>query len=699
MSKNAIQQARQKFPRVEQEFIAFGGGLDTETPPLFLTSGMARDAQNYECDVLGGYRTTMGYERFDGRPSPSNAAYSILGLTISGSFAVGNTVTGNTSGATGVVIAVDTTPGASYLALTKITGTFVVAEDIKVGGVTQGVSTTIAVGDGASTPLLHAQYKNLAADVYRADIAAIPGSGDVRGVVRFGGVTYGFRDNAGATAGAIYKSSGTGWTAVPLGEVVSFTVGATGVDEGDTLTQGGVTATIKRIVRISGSFGASTAAGRLIIFGRAGGNFAAGAATTTGGGTLTLSGAQTAVAIAPGGSYEFIVENFGGSTGSKRIYGIDGANAGFEFDGTDYSYTPILTGMTNDIPTHLSSHMNHLFYSFPNGSVQHSGPGTPYIWTPVLGASELGVGEDVTGFVSQPGSSTGGSLTIFTIQRIFVLYGTGVSNWVLVSYRKQIGAFTGSMQDVGFPVFLDGRGLTDLQTVNAFGNFVSSTLSARIRTWLNAQRTKVTCSCVSRDRSQYRLFFSDQYALYVTIAGRKIVGMMKILFANTVKKVWSSQESDGSETIFFGSASGMVYQMEKGTSFDGTDIESFLYLAFDFVKSPRTLKHFRRAMLEVSGLGYAGFNASYQLSYGDTNLSQPVDVAKTLSFTSRMWDAPGLTWDTFTWDGSSLSKTTLDMGGEAENVSLMFNRKSDYDSPLRFSGALVQFSQRRSLRT
>lgn len=702
LSRNATQQARLPHVPIHQEFIAFKGGLDLETPPLFVKTGMILGSQNYECDVMGGYITTTGYERHDGRPAPSASSYAVINLTISGAFAVGNTVTGGTSGATGVVLAVVASAGATpaYLVLTKVVGVFVTAENLKVAGVTQGVSSSAATTDGAASALLHAQYNALAADNYRADILAIPGSGATLGVVRFNGVTYGIRNNGGATAAAIYKSSGTGWTAVPLGETVSFTLGGTHVvQDGDTITQGGVTATIKRVVLTTAAttWGSSTAAGRFTIFGRGGGNFAAGAATSTGGGTFTVSGAQSAIAILPGGAYKFIVENFGGSAGTKRIYGIDGQNKGFEFDGSDYSYTPITTGMVTDIPTNLIGHTNHLFFSFPNGSVQYSGPGTPYVWSAVLGAAELAVGDDVTGFIEQPGSTTAGALTIFTRHRTFTLYGTGSADFVLVPYRKEVGAYANSMADMGFTVFLDDRGVTDLQTVQAFGNFVSSTLTQRIRSWLNTEKTKVTASCICRDKSQYRIFFNDQYALYITFAGKKVIGMSQIFFANAVSNVFSSQESDGTESIYFGDASGFVYQMEKGTSFDGANIEAWLYIAYDFLKSPRLLKRFMHCMLEVTGSGYSSFNAGYLLGYNDPNINQPLPTSKNVSLSPGHWDMGS--WDQLFWDGAALSKQSFDLGGTAENISLQFYSIGNYYSPLRFSGAIVAYEARRNIRS
>lgn len=83
------------------------------------------------------------------------------------------------------------------------------------------------------------------------------------------------------------------WATLDVYEEAAFTLGSGDIDAADTLTQGGVTATIESITITSGSLAGSDAAGTLKISGRAGGNFGAGAATTTGAGALTLSGIQT----------------------------------------------------------------------------------------------------------------------------------------------------------------------------------------------------------------------------------------------------------------------------------------------------------------------------------------------------------------------------------------------------------------------
>lgn len=673
--------------------VLFRGGLDQETPPLSLPPGFLRASQNYECDVNGGYARSMGYERFDGRPAPSAASAYVVDITLTGAISVGDTVTDTTTSGTAVVIAV---PDATSIVVTKLTGTIVTGHTLNVGGAPQ--ATTTSGTHGAATAVLRATYKNLAADEYRDDIAAPTGSGNSLGGIKFGGTMYTWRDAADGLSTNIWKSSATGWQQVTLFNEISFTAGgATAPAEATTLTQGGVTATIKRVVATTASstWALNTAAGRFIITNPAGGNFANGAATI-GAINVTLTGIQTAITLSPDGRYEFVVDNFGGSVATTRIYGCDGVNRGFEFDGT--VLVPITTGMTTDTPNHVHIHKNQLFFSF-GASVQHSATTTPYIWSVILGTSEIGMGDTVTGFQSQPGSESVGALSIFTSNKTSTLYGTGVSNWQLIPYRKELGAYAYSIQDVGYTMFLDDQGINNIQTAQEFGNFSHETLSAHIKTWVNGKRTKISASCVCRDKSQYRLFFSDNYALFTTFVGKQVVGMMPQKLSHAATWAWSSEESDGSESIYFGASNGMVYQMEKGTSFDGDAITHRIKLAWDFLKSPGLIKRFHACAPEISGSGYASFSFGYKLGYEATDIAQPSTQTETVSFSSGVWDEDGLTWDSgITWDGTTLAPSLLDMSGEGENVSLIFSGSSDFHESIQFSGARIMYAPRRYIR-
>lgn len=677
-----------KMEPVKYENIILTGGWDTQSPTLSLPAGVVKDALNFECALTGGYTRIAGYERYSGQTKPSIATYTIVQVTsFTNTPAAGNTLTGGTSGATGTVIAV----GANYIALTKVTGSYVSAETVSVGATPIGTVTDTTV---MLTSLEDAQYTNLAADVYRSDISPITGSGPIRGVFLLNDIVYAFRDNAGGTAVNMWKSSSSGWTAVTLYNEVSFTVGnGTEPADGATLTQGGVTATIKRTCTQSGAWG-GTAAGRFIVTNPSGGNFAAGAATI-GGTTCTLSGAQTAITLTPGGKFEFFQGNLYGSTQTIRMYGADGVNRGIEFDGT--VLVPIATGATNDKPTHVVVHKNHLIWGI-RSSIIHSAIGLPYNYTTTAGAGEIALGDTITGLLIQPGAQTTAALAILCRNTIALLYGTGSTSWNLVTYNQGTGAIDYSCQNMSESYFLDDRGVVSLATSLNYGNFAHATLTNNIKSYIVEKRQRVACSAINREKGQYRLFFNDGFGLYVTIANGKLIGNMPIYTNDVMYSSFSGETSDGAEVAFCGAySSGHVYQMDVGTSFDGASIDASLTLNWSFAGGARIRKRFRKASIEMQGNYYSNISLGYSVSYGTTFVEQPTPKSYDSNFSGApRWDS--FTWDSFTWDGVTLSPSECEIVGTAENIQFAITSSTDYIAPFTVNSIIYHYTPRRGMR-
>tara|TARA_R110000803_G_scaffold5230_7_gene17360 strand:+ start:45 stop:878 length:834 start_codon:yes stop_codon:yes gene_type:complete len=277
-----------------------------------------------------------------------------------------------------------------------------------------------------------------------------------------------------------------------------------------------------------------------------------------------------------------------------------------------------------------------------------------------------------------------------------MLYGTSALDWNLVTFREELGAFDYSIQQFGQTMYLDDRGLTNFRTVQAHGNFQQATVSRHIQRFINAKRTIVSASCIARDKNQYRIFFSDKTGLYVTTEGDKIVGLMPILFTDSVNVVASLEDSTGVEVIMFGSSNGKVYQLDKGTSFDGEPIEAFIKTFYHFSKSIRHLKKYLGVTLETSGDGYAEFNFSTELGYNSSNTSQPTVQNEVLLLSTLFWD--DFVWDSFVWDGVALTPSNLKLEGSAENISLIIRKNSDYFTPMNVTGAMIRYVFRRQLR-
>lgn len=677
-----------QLPRIQYDMIPLTGGLDLITPTLNLRPGICRDALNFECAITGGYTRIAGYERYDGRTKPSDASYAAYTVSFSATVAAGDTITGGTSGATAYVLSV----GSNYLIVTKVTGTFVAAEALKVLGVTKATLTALGA-PVVFTALQNATFLALAADAYRLDILVVPGSGQIRGVAYFGGTVYAWRNNAGGTALAMYKSSSSGWQAVTLTEEISFTNANTSVNDGDTLTQGAVTATVQRVVVQTGTLLSGTNTGRLIITSRSGGNFAAGAASSTGGGALTLSGAQTAIALLPGGRVETAEANFGGTTGTTKLYIVDGVNRAHEFDGT--VMVPVATGMTVDRPTHVATHKGQLFLSF-GSSVQFSAIGQPYVWSVTVGAGELSADGIVTNMVVQPGDQTTGAIAIYSDSSTQILYGSSSSDYALKTFNSGTGAKAYSGQNMSATYVFDTRGVMSLQTSWNFGNFDTAAFSLNIRPWVQQRRSLVTASSINREKSQYRIYFSDGSALYMTIVNGKLVGSMPMSFPNPALVACGGEITGGSETTFFGSSNGYVYRLDAGTSFDGAEIPYYLTLTWNSIKNPRLIKKFRKLSLEMSGNAFAQFSLSYELSYGSSEKEQGSPATYDMPVSSVYWDS--FTWDSFTWDGRTLAPSEIELMGSAENIALRIGGSSAAFSSFTVNSAIMHYAFRRSLR-
>tara|TARA_R110002126_G_scaffold10949_3_gene50153 strand:- start:6771 stop:9113 length:2343 start_codon:yes stop_codon:yes gene_type:complete len=775
-------------PRVNYDLIRLGGGLDQVTPTLSLPPGVVRRAANFECSITGGYTRIAGYERFDGRPSPSAANYNILVLTFTATVTVGQTVTGSVSGATGRVIAVNT----ASLVITRETGTFAAGDVLNNGFGFVGTITSIegVAADG----LTDAQYQSLAADNYRADITVVPGTGSILGVAYYNGVCYAWRLTS------MYKSTSTGWVAVSLGKELSFTAGGglvsatgtitlatgaagsidtltvngvsiisgavsfvtslaatatalaaninahtsvpdytasvvgttvtitavtggtgsngfvvaatyttltgsttnmTGGAFGSTLADGivitgvtsGATATVSRVVLESGSFAAGTAAGRFIFATQTGtfqSEFVKNAANVN---IATIAGNSSNITLTTGGRYETVVANFGGGTANYKLYGCDGVNRAFEFDGT--TFVPIVTGMAVDTPDHIAFHKQHLFLSF-GASLQFSGLGYPYQWVPLLGAGEIAMNAEVTNLLVLPGDQSSGALGVYTRQDTSVLYGTSSANFSLSTFNSGTGAIAYTAQNMDQAYVLDDRGIISLGTSLNFGNFVPASLTMNIPRFIQQHRELAVGSTVNRDKGQYRVFFSDGSGLYMTILNGKLLGSMPIQFGHNVNCSVDSESPTGGTVQFFGSTNGYVYQMDLGTSFDGDPIPANINLVYNSTKSPRILKRYRKAAVELSGDSYAEIQFGYDLGYRTTALTQPADASYQNDLRSSYWDE--MVWDNFVWDGADISPSEIEVTGTAENMSIRVSSNSDLFEPFTVNNVIVHYTTRRGIR-
>jgi hypothetical protein len=680
-----------KFPPTQATYYQLKGGLDLVTPPIAIDPGRCFDAQNYEPVTVGGYRRLDGFERFDGRPKPSDASYWLIDVNITGALAVGNTVTGVTSAATGKVLAI----GTDELVLGRVSGTFVSGEVLNVGGTPRATTTSAAGENSSQNPSTHADNRLLAADDRRADIAAVPGSGPIRGVFMLADVWYALRDNAGATAGAIYKQTSGGWSLVSLGNEIQFTGAVAQVFQGNTITgaSSGATATVARAMLRTGTWTAA-GAGTLILTGIVG-TFTNGENLQVGGVTkVVASGANTAITRAPGGNLDWVTANFTGSTATRRVYGADGANLAFEFDGTIYA--PIRTGMTTDTPRHIAFHKNRLFLSFL-GSLQYSAVGEPFTWTAVLGANEISTGDPITALKPQTGNTSGASLAVACADFLFVLYGNTNTDFQLVQSNDDLGFGSYTIQSVGNDSYgLTSRGIQALTTTLNYGDFNFAAVSFLIQPLLEAKRAAgyTSCGTTIKGKNQYRLYFSDNSGIIVGLTGGKVAGLLPVDYGLPVLCISTCSLSTGEEQTMFGSDDGFVYQDNVGTSFDGEVLPAWVRPVFNNLQSPLVRKQFRRAVFEVKSDGFSVVNITYDIGYATPAVSSAaVQQDITLLGDGGYWDQ--FIWNQFTWDSPVVSEASISIDGIEKNISFFFYSNRAQDDSHTVQGISLLYTPRR----
>jgi hypothetical protein len=265
-----------------------------------------------------------------------------------------------------------------------------------------------------------------------------------------------------------------------------------------------------------------------------------------------------------------------------------------------------------------------------------------------------------------------------------------------VPYNTGAGAKSYSGQNLGQTYTFDNRGVITLQATLSYGNFDTAAVTLNIRPFTQVRRNLLTASGLNREKAQYRIFFSDGYGLYVTIANGQMLGAMPVRFPNAVTCACESQDSFTSETMFFGSDNGFVYALDVGTSFDGESINAAMELNYNSENTPRLLKRYRRGSFEITGNGYCEFQFAYDLGYSSVYIGQTANVPYENNFAPSFWDS--VFWDLFVWDGRTLSPTDVEIKGTGQNILLRISSDSPYYQPFTINSVILHYTTRRGLR-
>ncbi len=616
---------------MERKSFRFMGGLDLTSSSLTRNkrAGALIGCMNYESREEG-YRYIDGYERFDGRKSPSN------------------------------ILADD--PG------------------------TEAENT----------------------ETRREAIGEVPGTGDIFGVWRFNNKTYAFRKDSGGTA-RMFESGPDGWAEVLRQWQAEFTTGnGSPPQHGESVSDGSVSATVVGLYLKSGSWGDGDAAGVLVLRYSGDSRYSSNAdlmVASDSGRTLSISGTPERQSLGTGEEYAFFNSNFYARHDLERMYWVTGEVGGhvWEWDGRMLLHSPI--GIDQAAPKFIAAHSDHLFIGYEEGSVIHSDIGNPRAFTAVGGATEIGIGDRLTGMI--PGYK--GRMFLFGRNRTEVLTGTSASDWRVVTVSEEAGAMKGTVVLMDQPTCLDDRGMRNVAAVEAFGDFDIHTMSKKIRPLLDFKRDGGILPVASvrvRRKSQYRIFFNDGEVLvasYIQRGPNLSVEYTRSSFdlsdsqgnatLGVVRSICSVEDRDGRERIFFSMKnSGYVYEMDRGDSFDGHRIQGYLRFPYNDLGTPEWVKRFRKVRINVDSTLRSKFSVAADFD-DDAVEGERGNVFEALG-PSSIWDE--YSWSEFYWAASAKRIAESRIHGRGNTISLvLFSDPSTIQPAHIFSGATVFFDRRR----
>jgi hypothetical protein len=670
----------------EQAGVILGGGLDLITPPLQVLPGVVIQAKNYECDLNNGYREMAGYERFDGRYSPTATLFYAVPLSSITGWVVAETITGSTSGATAVIFQIST----AGLYVTEVVGTFTAAETIV--GSTSSTSQAITFVYPNVTLIdadafLDVRYNK---EIFLRDkITVVPGVGSVLGAFRHQALALAVR-NFDVTNARMYKSTTAGWEQVATSHIIFFDA----VADFDLLVQGvtvnddaGNTATLIGVSRQD--TGSNT--GYVVVIGYTAGfanNALLKVSTTT---AVTISADAAEVVLLANGKYEWEPHNFTGGLNRYRVYGCDGVNPAFEYDVTYNAIVPIYTDQANksaDIPTFVSVYRNHLFLAFERGIVRNSEPGNPFLWDAAAGTLEIAVGATPTGF-----DSTAKALLIATARLTQALTGTVAETFELNIASQNAGARAYTMAHISTTHMLNDLGVQSITRTDTFGSFADQTISEIVQPAINQLIDTVVANTVVLKNNIYKLFTSSGTGIAATFQKGQVTGFMPFDLGIPVNTVSNANDETGSERILIGSGTGFVYEMERGRSFDGAEKETWMRTAYAFLESPNFRKKFLRASVGVIITGKATLTINADYSLGSS------DVLNIRTLTSQI-DGPNSSFDVAqfdnaVFDGKLVATAYLDLEGTGDSISLVINHSSAKDDIFSLKDILYTYKRRR----
>jgi len=322
---------------------------------------------------------------------------------------------------------------------------------------------------------------------------------------------------------------------------------------------------------------------------------------------------------------------------------------------------------------------NHLFWASQK-TLYFSAPFNEFDYSSANGAGEITVPGLIVGLLSLRDS-----LIVFCRYNIFRLTGAGVGNFALSPITENTGCVDGlSIQEInGDVMYLSDTGisrLSDSDQQSGLGfSLLSNTIKTEINTLLATSASGINSypSVFIPDKSQYRVFKYNLATLgtsTVGIAGTQ-AGMnpaeVSWSVLRGIKPISINYWREEKKTVFLATDTGnssllsstYIYVMDSGNTFDGTNITATYSTPYYTINDPKVRKSFLKLTMTVEPEGNVTTTVDTLLNYNKSDVIQPPSVV--LGTTSSTYG-----------DTSSPSYETL-LIGNGESVSLKFSSNTN----------------------
>lgn len=411
--------------------------------------------------------------------------------------------------------------------------------------------------------------------------------------------------------------------------------------------------------------------------------------------------------------------NFG--TGNTIIF-VDGVNPAIAFNGTNWkeiksSHSGGYHADNNtaggdqalNAPALVDVFENHVFLSgheATRAAIAFSKPNDAYTWTNAAGAGQVAAGFDVVQI--KPFRD---NLFVFGSKDIKKITVNSSNAFVIENVTTNIGCVArDSVLEIGGDLmFLSPDGFRPVAGTSRVGDIELETLSKPIQSTLvdliNNEDMDELTGVVIRSKSQVRYFVTSSVGNNLQVASESI-GIIGGLTDSSGSIGWEFGELLGirascctsdyvgtTELILFGDHDGKVYQQEKGTSFNGSNIISVYSTPYlDFGETEQR-KELRKINTFVRAEGPFEMNLAVDYDWGDYNTAVPSTYTQSSAGAPTIYAGRNVTYNgtNIVYGGASKPVMTSSIQGSGFSCRATFVTDGQSE-PFSIQGLVFEFS-------